>query len=211
MFINKIKKLQRLFSRDKRGFTLLEIIVAVGIFSFIVGGIVALYLTSYRYNSIVWEQLKTQNEGRKATQDFVNELRTASQSSVGAYPVQAASSTGIIFYSNVDADTLRERLRYFMSGRTLQRGVIKPTGNPLTYNSANEVITDIAHDVANSTTVFAYYDSNYSGSEAALSVPVDVTKIRVVKMTLQLDEDPYLTPTPFYIESKGTLRNLKDN
>lgn len=199
------------FKTNNRGFTLLEVIVAVAIFSFIVVGIVALFLTSYKYNNIIWEQLKTQNEGRKATQDFVNELRTASQSSIGAYAIQSASSTGIIFYSNIDADTLRERLRYFMSGRTLQRGVIKPTGNPLTYNSANEVITDIAHDVANSTTIFAYYDSNYSGSEAPLSIPVDITKIRMVKMTLQLDEDPYLTPTPFYIESKGTLRNLKDN
>ncbi len=191
---------------------MVEVLVAISIFIFLAAAIVSLYLTSSRYNSIVWEQLKTQNEGRKTTQDFVNELRTASPSSIGAYPIEAAASTTITFYSNIDTDTLRERIRYFMSGRTLRRGVIKPTGNPLTYNSANEVIADVAHDVANtSTQIFYYYDSNYSGAEAALSSPIDITRIRVVKITLQLDENPHLTPTPFFIESKASLRNLKDN
>lgn len=197
---------------DSRGFTLVEVLIAIGIFSFLAVAIVSLFLTSWRYNSIVWEQLKTQNEGRKTTQDFVNELRTASQSSIGAYPIEAAATTSITFYSNIDADTLRERIHYYMSGRTLKRGVIKPTGNPLTYNPANEVVTDVAHDVANtSTAIFYYYDSNYSGAEASLSSPIDIARIRVVKITLQLDQDPHLTPAPFYIESKGSLRNLKDN
>ncbi len=155
---------------DNRGITLVEILVAIGIFIFLAGAVVALFLTSYRYNSIVWEQLKTQNEGRKTTQDFVNELRTASASSIGAYPISAASGTSITFYSNIDTDTLRERLRYFLSGATWERGVITPTVNALTYNSANGVITDVAHDVANtSTAVFYYYDSNYSGAEAPLA------------------------------------------
>lgn len=202
----------RKYKIDNRGFTLVEVLVAIGIFSFLAVAVVSLFLTSYKYNAIVWEQLKTQNEGRKTTQDFVNELRAASQSSIGAYPIEAAATTSITFYSNIDADTLRERIRYYMSGRTLKRGVIKPTGNPLTYASSSEVITDVARDVANtSTAIFYYYDSNYSGAEAPLSSPIDIARIRVVKITLQLDQDPYLTPAPFFIESKGLLRNLKDN
>ena len=196
---------------DNRGLELIEVIVSIGIFALIVGAVVAVYLTGSRYNGVVWEQLSTQNEGRKTTQDFVNEIRTASQSSIGAYPIQAASSTGIIFYTNVDKDTLVERVRYYVSGVTLNRGVIKPTGNPLSYNQINEVTSSVAHDIANTSSIFYYYDKNFSGSEAALSNPIDVTKIRVVKMTLKLDENPRLTPAPFYIESKGMLRNLKDN
>lgn len=200
------------FKINNNGFTLVEILVAMGIFVFLAAATVTLFLSSWRYNGIIWEQLKTQNEGRKTSQDFVNELRTASPSSIGAYPIEAASGTAITFYSNIDTDSLRERIHYFLSGRNLKRGVIKPTGNPLTYNLLNEVVTDVAHDVANtSTAIFYYYDGNYSGSEAPLSSPVNVTKIRMVKMTLQLDEDPHLTPVPFFIESKGLLRNLKDN
>ncbi|HSR89372.1 MAG TPA: type II secretion system protein [Candidatus Udaeobacter sp.] len=200
------------FKINNRGLTLVEVLVAIGIFSFLILGVSALYLTSTRYNGIVWEQLKTQNEGRKVTQDFVNELRTASLSSIGGYPIESASTSSIVFYSNIDSDTLRERLRYFFSNRTLKKGVIKPTGTPLTYPSGNEVITVVAHDVANtSTNIFYYYDSAYSGAQASLPMPIDITKVRMVKITLQLDEDPHLTPVPFFIESKALLRNLKDN
>jgi len=200
------------FKIDSRGFSLIEVLIAISIFGLLIVSIMAIYLTSWRYNSIVWEQLSTQNEGRKVTQDFVNEVRTASASSIGAYPIQSVSTSSIIFYTNLDADTLRERVRYFLSGTTFKKGVIKPTGNPLTYNTANEVITDIAHDIANGTTsIFYYYDGSYSGSQSPLASPVDVTKIRVIRIVLKLDENPRLTPAPFYVESKGMLRNLKDN
>lgn len=197
--------------RNIRGFTLVEVIVAIGIFGLIVTGIVAIFLTSWRYNAVVWEQLSTQNEGRKVTQDFVNELRTASQSSIGAYPIQTASTSTIIFYTNLDADSLRERVRYFLTNRILKKGVIKPSGNPLTYDPANETITEVAHDVANTSSIFYYFDSNYAGSGTALPTPVDITNIRVVQIALKLEENPNLTPAPLYVESKVLLRNLKSN
>ncbi len=196
---------------DRRGITLVEVLVSIGIFSFLIIGITALLLTSWKYNQIVWEQLKTQNEGRKVIRDFVNDLRVASLSSIGAYPVESASSTEIVFYSNIDSDTLKERVRYFLSGRTLRKGVIKPTGSPLTYSSANETFVDVAHDLVTSTVLLSYYDSDYSGSQTKLSSPIDVTKIRVVGISLNLEEDPNASPVPFFIESKVMLRNLKDN
>ena len=199
------------FKHNNKGITLVELLVAMGIFVFLAGGIVSLYLTSRKYNDIVWEQLKTQNEGRKVMQDFTNELRIASQSSVGAYPVAGASSTEIIFYTNLDSDTLMERVRYFFSGRILKKGVIKPTGNPLTYNSASEVITEVAHDTVVSTSKFLFYDSSFTGSENPLSSPISVTNIRMVGIQLTLEEDPNASPVPFFIESKVMLRNLKDN
>lgn len=196
---------------DGRGITLVEVLVSIGIFSFLIIGITALLLTSWKYNQIVWEQLKTQNEGRKVIRDFVNDLRVASLSSIGAYPIESASSTEIVFYSNIDSDTLKERVRYFLSGRTLRKGVIKPTGSTLSYNSANETFVDIAHDLVTSTVLLSYYDSNFSGSQTKLTSPIDVTKIRVVAISLTLEEDPNASPVPFFIESKVMLRNLKDN
>lgn len=196
---------------DRRGITLVEVLVSIGIFSFLIIGITALLLTSWKYNQIVWEQLKTQNEGRKVIRDFVNDLRVASLSSIGAYPIESASSTEIVFYSNIDSDTLKERVRYFLSGRTLRKGVIKPTGSTLSYNSANETFVDIAHDLVTSTVLLSYYDSNFSGSQTKLTSPIDVTKIRVVAISLTLEEDPNASPVPFFIESKVMLRNLKDN
>ncbi len=196
---------------DTRGITLIELLVGIGIFVFLSGAIVSLFLSSWKYNDIVWEQLETQNEGRAVTQAFTNELRIVSPSSIGAYPVEAASSTEIIFYTNLDADTLMERVRYFFSGRILKKGVIKPTGNPLVYNVVNEVVTEVAHDVVTSTSKFSYYGADYTGSELPLSSPINITSIRVVGIALTLEEDPNASPVPFSIESKVSLRNLKDN
>lgn len=211
MHPDHIKNILKTCSRNKQGITLVEVLVSIGIFAFLTIGITSLFLTSWKYNKIVWEQLKTQNEGRKVTRDFTNELRVASLSSIGAYPIESASSSQIVFYTNIDSDSLTERVRYFLSGRTLRKGVIKPAGSPLAYNSANEVIAEIAHDLVTSTVLFSYYDSDYTGAEAQLPSPVDVTQIRVVGISLTLEEDPNASPIPFHIESKVMLRNLKDN
>lgn len=194
------------------GITALEILVSVGIFALLVGSIVGIFINSWKYNRIIWEQLSTQNEGRKVTQDFVNELRTASQSSIGGYPIAAATTSSITFYSNIDTDSYKERVRYFLSGNILKKGTLKPSGSPLSYNPVNEIVVDAAHDVTTGTiTIFTYYDGNYSGFQAPLPSPIDVTKIRVVKISLRLEEDPNLTPAPFHIESEAMVRNLKDN
>ena len=199
-------------SKDNRGVSLLEIIIAVGLFALLVGAIVEIFLFSWRGNAIIWEQLSTQNEGRKVVQDFSKELREATASSIGSYTIESASAQQIIFFSNIDDDSLKERIRYFLSGTTLKKGVTKPTSTPLAYTTSTEVITDIVHDVANGTTsIFYYYDSNFSGSQNALTEPINIAQIRMVKISLKLEENPNLSPVPFYIESKIMVRNLKDN
>lgn len=200
------------FTLNNKGLAVIEVLAAIGISALITGAIVQLFLFSWRNNAIVWEQLSTQNEGRKVVQDFGNELREASASSIGSYPIESASGTAFVFYSNLDDDSLVERVRYFTSGTTLKKGVTKPTGSPLAYVTSTEIITNVAHDVANGTsTIFSYYDGNFSGTQSSLSSPVTVAQIRMVKISLRLEEDPNLSPVPFYIESKVAIRNLKDN
>ncbi|MFH1789909.1 MAG: type II secretion system protein [bacterium] len=198
---------------NQSGFTLIEVLVAMGIFILLLSAVIFLYTFSIKSNKIVWEQLSTQNEGRKIVQDFINELRSANYSSIGAYPLALTSSTEIVFYSNIDSDTLRERVRYFMSGSTLRKGVIKPTGNPLQYSGDGEVLTDIVHDVFNtSTPVFYYYGENYGyTSSTPLEQPVSAMDVRIVGIVLELEEDPSASPVPFHIESKVAIRSLKDN
>lgn len=200
------------FEFNKKGFTILEAIVAVAIFALLAIAIISLYLFSDYSKNVVWEQLSTQNEGRKTAQDFGNELRTAKISGVGAYPLESAASQQIIFYSDIDADGLAERVRYFKDATNFKKGVIEPSGSPISYNPANEAVTIIAHDVANgSDPVFYYYDENFSGSEEPLVQPINVTQVRVVKISLILEEDPNMSPVPFRIEAKTMIRNLKGN
>lgn len=199
--------------RDNRGLTLVEVLVAMGISVFLIMGIIDLMLWAMHGRDVVWEQLSTQNEGRKIVQDFTNELRRATASSIGAYPLEVAESQQIVFYSNIDADSWRERIRYYISDKTLKKGITKPSGNPLVYNPSSEVVIDAVHDVANgANALFYYYDQNYTGpSSTALASPISVTDVRMVGITLSLEEKPNVAPAPFNIEAKVEIRNLKSN
>lgn len=200
---------------DNRGVTLLEAMVAMAIFLMILGGVVALMQFGFFSRDVIWEQLKTQSEGRRVVQSFIDELRSANYSSLGAYPVEKASSAEFIFFTNLDDDAQTERTRYYLSNGDFIKGVVNLNGAPLGYITSTEVTTTIAHDVANgtSTPVFQYYGENYDGSVTTtpLASPVDVTKIRMVRIMLYLEEEPDISPAPFLIEAKAHLRNLKNN
>lgn len=194
--------------------TLLEVMVSIGIFLLVVGGLTAILLFSFSSRNIIWEQLLTQTEGRQVIQDFVNELRSANQSSVGAYTIEKAENNQLIFFSNIDSDSYRERIRYFLSGTNFKKGVTKPSGNPPVYNTSTESVVILAHDVANSSTpVFTYFSQAYIGSATStpLPSPVTTTLIRVVGIQLVLEEDPRFSPVPFTIQAKAEIRNLKSN
>ena len=205
-----IIKISKLIFRsdDRRGLTILEVLVAIGIFTLIIGGITATLSWGLHGRDVVMEQLFTQNEGRKIIQDFINEIRRAGQSAIGGFALESAEPQSVVFYSNLDADIYRERVRYFLSGMTL-----KASGNPLSYASSTEVITDIVHNIANNTSsLFNYYSENFTGADdTPLVAPIDPTVVRVVGIRLMLEEKPNVSPAPFYIETKAMIRNLKTN
>lgn len=207
-----LKKSWRKIYSDKRGLSLIETMVAVGIFVLIMSGMIGMISFGFRSRDVTWEQMLTQSEGRRVVQDFVNELRSANQSSIGAYPIEKAEANQLVFFSNIDSDSYRERIRYFLSGTDFKKGVTKPSGNPLKYNTSTESIIVIAHDVVNSSTpVFKYFTQSFSGSQSAMSSPVTTTLVRVVEVTLTMEENPRLSPAPFVVQAKAQIRNLKSN
>lgn len=200
---------------NERGISLIEVLVGISMFALLLVGITALYLSSVREKDIVFEQLLTQSEGRRAVQNFINDVRRATYSSIGAYPLQTAGTSTIIFYSDIDADTYRERIRYFVATGTLKRGVTRATGSPLTYVTSTEVITEMAHSIVTSPTgsIFYYYDQNYTGGATStpLTQPVNVSTVRLVEIRLTIERDPFKSPVPLYVQTKTEIRNLKSN
>lgn len=197
--------------QDNRGITLLEVVVSVGIFALIVGAVVSIFLTGFRSKDIIYEQLLTQSQGRKLVQDFTDEIRGATYSAAGAYPIVEAGSEQIIFYTNQNSTTTR-RVRYFLSGPNLMKGAIEPSGNPPSYNGASEIVEILVESVSKvGPDIFYYYDQNYSGSEAPLSSPVNVSAVRVVEINFQMERDPHLAPNALLMQGKGEIRNLKSN
>ena len=196
---------------NNAGLSLVEVLVALGIFIMLIGSITSILIISSRSKNIVFEQLLTQSQGRKVVQDFVNELRSANVSSIGAYPLAEVAPNEIIFYSNIDSDTYRERIRYFLSNNNLIKGIIKPSGNPLQYLANQEVTSTVANSINNgSDPLFSYYDQNYTGTSTPLVNP-NVTAVRMVKIKFQLERNPNFSPAALNLEGQAELRNLKNN
>lgn len=197
--------------RSSRGVTIIELLVVIFIMSLIGTGTYMLQNDMFTFNRSISGQLGIQGEARQALRKFTAELRTASPSSTGAYPIAQAATSSITFYANIDDDPYIERLRYFLATTTFNRGVIKPSGSPLTYDPNSEVVTELVHGIANGTTsIFTYYDQDYDGSSTALPLvsPVAVQLVRLVKMTLFIDLDPVRPPAPATFTTEITPRNL---
>ncbi len=194
------------------GFTLVETLVALGIFL-----VIALLLANFGksiffLNGSLQSNLSAQTDAQRIVKAMVFELRSASPSSVGAYPIASVSTSSLTFYSDIDKTTYKEQVRYFLQGSNLIKGVTEPSGSPLTYNLANEKQQTLLHDViSTSTPIFDFYDSNFTGTSSPLSYPVNIPSIRLVKITVTIDRDPNRSPTSISVTSEVTLRNLKDN
>ncbi len=202
-----------MFEKKYKGFTLMELIVAIGIFVIIAFAANWLFVRGLRYNNVIWEQLTTQSEGRRAIQQVVDIVRKAEESSVGSYPIELADEYELIIFANVDDDSFRERVRFWLDGTTFKRGIVQPSGNPLNYSGAEDVV-ELAHDVVNITKpepLFLYYNESYTGTEDPLSTPASVVDVKVVRIRLELEKDPTETPIPLQVESTVHIRNLKSN
>ncbi len=197
-----------------RGFTLLEVVVSIAIFSLLTLAITEIFLVNFRYKNTIYDQLSTQAEGRAVLNTMVNELRVANYSSLGAYPIESADQSQLTFFANLDADQSMERVRYFITTSTLRKGIIKPAGSPLMYDQTNEIITDVLHNVilVTSTPFFSYYDDTYSGpSSTPLADTPNITLVRLVGIKFILDKNPSSSPTSLTLETKVAIRNLKSN
>jgi len=194
----------------QNGFTFIEIMLAMSIFVLIGLSFTLFARNIWYYNSIISSGLSQADSARIAFKKMTAEIRTASDADTGAYTIHTALASSFIFHSDIDGDGLKERVRYFLSGTSLQKGVIKPTGSPLTYNSANETISTFINSSVSSL-LFQYYDKNYDGTTAALTMPVNIPNIRLVKITIIMDKDPNRPPLPVTSSTQVAIRNLKDN
>ncbi|MFA5022958.1 MAG: hypothetical protein WC385_02665 [Candidatus Paceibacterota bacterium] len=192
----------------------MEILIVVGI-AVAVGLVIADFGRNIFYQNYVWSrELVAESEAKITLRRLVAELRTAEPSNTGTYSIESASKNNLVFYSDINNDNKRERLHYWLEGRTLKRGQVAPTGQPYTYATSSESISTVINDLINTNNlIFSYYDRSYDGtaSSPALSEPIEVKNIRLVKVEFLIDANSAQAPVPLYLSSQVMIRNLKDN
>lgn len=200
-----------LAARSRRGFTLIETVVSLMLVTTVVVVVGVLQRQVFSLDRLFQGVLFSQREARQALKTVTAELRTTNVSNTGAYPLATADASTLTFYSDRDNDTVRERLRYFIEGTALKRGIIEPSGNPFAYDPASETVATVVSGIDPSATRFEYYPGSYDGTTAPLSQPVVREEVRLVKVTIVIDRNPNEPPAPVTFTSQVSLRNLKDN
>ncbi|HRH23455.1 MAG TPA: hypothetical protein PK295_02400 [Candidatus Magasanikbacteria bacterium] len=200
-------------SEYTRGTSLIEVSVVLGITMIVMLGASSFIILSFRNQRILNDQLFGQKDARRVISEIVNTIRTAEGSSIGSYPIAEATTSSLTVYANIDGDSLRERVHYWLTGTDLKRGILKPSGNPLEYTGQEQVTTiaKYVQNVSRGTPTFQYYTESYTGSQAAMTLPITITSVRMVKIIIEIEKDVTKSPVPLRVESLTHIRNLKTN
>lgn len=197
------------------GFTLFEALVAISIFVVSVTIVAEYIFQGYNSNRFTLELSDAIDHAKKGIDFMAKEIREANFSDNGDYPILDAQSQSFTFYSDMDSDKQIEKIRYYLSGTNLIKGVTEPTlTQPAQYLSANETLSTISQYVRNgSDPVFYYYNGDYPADTTnnPLPAPANVNEIKLVRLFLKVNIDPLKTPGDFDLEVFVQLRNLKNN
>ena len=198
----------RSMDNKSRGFSLLETLVVVVVLVFIVAAIIASITYVYRGQRFAFEQADATRNARVGIEGAVRNMREASTADNGAYPIVTLATSTMTFYSDIDNDTRIERVRYFLDGDELKRGVVEPSGEPPTYATSTEVVTRVAQHVRNTalmTPLFTFFDTNGD----TLSNLSDIDAVAFVTMRLVINLEPTRAPNDFELRASAALRNVE--
>ncbi|MCK9379182.1 MAG: prepilin-type N-terminal cleavage/methylation domain-containing protein [Candidatus Moranbacteria bacterium] len=200
--------------KNKLGMTLIEMMMAIAIFSIGIEGFALLFTRAWKNNSFVVETGEASMAASRGVQKTVDVVRRARQADNGSYPIISANENEFVFYSDIDKDGLTERVHYYREANSLKVGITDPAGAPPVYPSGDQNVQTIANYVANDAThpIFSYYDENYPADEVnnPMTTPASVSDIRMAKIHLMINIDPDNAPDYINIQSLVALRNLSE-
>jgi len=199
--------------KQNSGFSLIEIIIVVAIAATLILVVSNFTGNTTSLKSLVSDQLQSTSDISQTLQVMTTEIRSAGPAGNGAYPIDSAGTSSFAFYSDIHKDGAVEHVRYFLASSSIYKGVITPTGTPITYPTSDEVVTDLVDNVTvpTSSPLFSYYDSSYTGTQAAMTSTVDVSGIRLVGVSFYSSVQSGQSSTPHYFSILVDIRNLKSN
>jgi type II secretory pathway pseudopilin PulG len=198
--------------KSRQGFTLIEALISISILILISGIIVIVQRDLFSVNEFLRQSLSIQRDSEAVLRTMISELRAASQSSTGSYSLIITEPTSLAFYTDLDSDSIKERVHYFLSGSLLMKSIVRPAGDPLTYSTttAQEMLIGVLQNViATTTPLFSYYDENYAGTTTPLAQPVNPSDVRLIGISISIDEKPERLPPPITVSSQVNIRNLR--
>lgn len=187
--------------------TLIETVVWVAVTLSAMLAIITSVQYFYRTNNYAVEQAAAVSSAQRGIENMVKMMREASYSSNGAYPVIAISTSSVAFYADIDTDPFIEKLRFFVEGNSLKRGVVDPSGDPPVYTNPETIVSvsDYVRNIDQGAITFRYYDVN----GALMTNLADISALRFIEVTIIVNINPFRLPNQFTLRSTAALRNLR--
>ncbi|MDE2188416.1 MAG: prepilin-type N-terminal cleavage/methylation domain-containing protein [Patescibacteria group bacterium] len=195
------------------GFSLVEVLISLAIFVAVIVALGTFEVSIFSNQQSTSGSFNAAQNAQIILKTMLTELRDASPAQNGAYTISTAGTSTISFFSDPDNDGQAEEITYSLLKGTLYRAVIQPSGSPATYNPASQSTSTIFVGVQNasSTPVFQYFDQNYTGTSSPLTLPINISAIRLVEITLTTNAGSTKSPQPRSYTTQISLRNLKTN
>lgn len=200
--------------KKQKGFTLLEIIIAMFLFSVIVALVAGFSVYFFRNYSFSFEEQQVVGQAQGALTQMVREIRRIRNGDNGSWPLITTDDTNFVFYADVTGDGRTDRVRYFLQGTDLKRGVIEPSAVPVTYPAGSETIVTLVSDVnATNSAIFTYYNGDYPGDVVNNPLPANqrILNTRFVKINLTLNPSQNFGALPLTLSTGVNIRSMKTN
>jgi Tfp pilus assembly protein PilV len=212
----KIKK------NNYSGMSLVEMLIAIGIFTIGIAGFTELFVRSWQNNHFAFEMGQSSSAVSQGLEKIGSYLKRVKDGADGHGAIVLAKDNELTVYCDYDKDKITERLHFFKEAYTengnnfsrVMMGVRKPdvdASYAASDASTEAIVTNIMND--DGTPIFYYYDKDYAGGvgQEPIETPVaDNSSVRLVKVYLKINIDPNRAPDNIEMQSFNEMRNLND-
>ena len=191
--------------------TLVETIVAIGIYTVLLLAITTSITALYQYNSYAFAQADEIDNARRGMTQWNRDAKEMIQAEDGTYPLVTVEEHRLGYFSDTDQDETVEYVEYILASTTLTKYTYNATGTPVAYDfttpDTEEILSLYVQNINQSTSTFYYYDD--MGNQLSSTSPI--VDVKYIRAQIIVNIDPFRSPGEFMLRSSIAPRNLKDN
>jgi hypothetical protein len=212
--MNNLHNKRKISLHEQEGMTLVELILGSSILVIVVAltyGMWQMFIGSFYTTFDRTRDIPAANQTLAVLTREIREMRIGEN---GGYPLVIANDNELAFFNDVDNDGVAERVRYWLSGRELHKGVIEPEGTPAVYVEAQETDEILLSAVVDQgVPMFMYYNDDWPEDTVTNPLAVgsrllDTTLISIHLAVRYAENDD---EEPVEVSTSVALRGVKTN
>ncbi len=206
-------KFSRKDIENKKGMTLVEVIMACSMMVLLMGIVSVMIIRSFSVNKYTFEQGLNTSALQSSLRNFSRYLREARQSDAGGYLIEYADDFEVYYFADIDNDSITERVHYFVEDYQLKIGSSNPSAFPVSYPAEDEEVKIIGNGIVNNASqpLFYYYNQDYPSDviNNPLTTPASSQDIGMIQIDLYVNIDTEHVPDSMRMSTFVRPRNIK--